>query len=280
MKLIAGTSNFRLSESIAHYLALSLMSVDIQKFADGEICIRIQEDVADEDVYVLQSLFPNINDCLVELLILSNVLKKNGAKKITAVIPYYAYARQQDSASLVVSLLTASGVDRILTLDLHNSNVGIDTLATTSLFATDIQTRFKDSVVIVSPDAGGIERARCLAQKLNVDLVTLNKVREPNVRIHKIDADVKGKNCLIVDDIVDSGATLIGAAEALKEAGAKEIHVYVTHAVLSGNAVNHIKKSKIDSMTTTDSIRSSGALTDFFILSVAEIIGQGIKAQK
>lgn len=277
MKLISGTSNLVLAESISFYLEIPLTSVDIQKFPDGEISIRIQEDVVDEDVYVLQSLAPNANEGLIELLLLIHVLREKRVKSITTIIAYYAYARQKESVSFVADILGASGVNRILTIDPHTLDVGTDTLMTTSLFVADIQSRFKsESMIIVSPDAGGIERARCVAQKLTVDLVVLDKVRELNLCVHKIDADVKGKNCLIIDDIVDSGATLVGAAKALSEAGAREIHAYVTHALLSGNAVDQIKQSKIDSLTTTYSIRSD-KLAGFRSLSVAETLGQAIK---
>jgi ribose-phosphate pyrophosphokinase len=289
MKVVAGTSHVALAESIARYLKVSLASVDIGRFADSEIYIKVQENVTGEDVYIVQSLAPFVHEYLIELCGLSYALKKKGAKKIIAVIPYYAYARQdkenQDFVFLVANLLKASGVDNILTLDFHNPGIkrflplSVDVSTVIPIFANDIQNRFENkSIAIVSPDVGGIDRARCLSEKLNADLVALSKVRESigeDVCILKIETDVKGKNCVIIDDIVDSGATLFRAAEALKKAGAREVHAYVTHAVLS-NGVDKLKQSKIDSLTTTNSIKQSDKINSFNILSIAETLANRI----
>ncbi len=286
MKLLTGTSNIPLASSIAEYLKISLIFADVKRFADGEINVRIQDDIVGEDVYIIQSLAPLVNEYLMELFILSNVLREMGAREITAMIPYYAYARQdkdnQNLAFFFATLLKASGVDRIITLDLHNPDickffpVKMDALKATSLFAHDIQTRFEDELItIVSPDEGGSERARCLAEQLGTEYIILRKIRvNGDVCVFNKETNVKGKICLIVDDIVDSGATLMGAAEVLKRAGAREIHAYITHAVLSGNAVEKIKLAKIDSLTVSDSIKKDwgGAR----LLSTAELLSKAI----
>ena len=262
MKILSGTSNPRLSKEISKKLKLKLINTNIKRFADGEIYIEINENIRGNSVFVIQSTSTPANDNLMELLLCIDALRRSSAKNITAVIPYFGYARQDRkvaprtsiSAKVVSNLITNAGASRIVTVDLHAGqiqgffDIPVDNLFTTPMFARYIKKKFKTkNLVCVSPDVGGVQRTRGLATKIKADLAIIDKRRpEPGKsQVMNIIGDVKGKNCIIVDDIIDSGGTIINAVEALKKAGAIDVYVFITHAVLSGDAAERIKKSKI-----------------------------------
>ena len=264
MKILSGTSNQRLSKDISKQLKLKLINTNIKRFADGEIYIEINENIRGNSVFVIQSTSTPANDNLMELLLCIDALRRSSAKNITAVIPYFGYARQDRkvaprtsiSAKVVSNLITNAGANRIVTVDLHAGqiqgffDIPVDNLFTTPLFARYIKRKFKTkNLVCVSPDVGGVQRTRGLATKIKADLAIIDKRRpEPGKsEVMNIIGDVKGKNCIIVDDIIDSGGTIINAVEALKKEGAIDVFVFITHAVLSGEAVDKIKNnSKIE----------------------------------
>jgi ribose-phosphate pyrophosphokinase len=271
MKILSGTSNQRLSKDISKQLKLKLINTNIKRFADGEIYIEINENIRGNSVFVIQSTSTPANDNLMELLLCIDALRRSSAKNITAVIPYFGYARQDRkvaprtsiSAKVVSNLITNAGANRIVTVDLHAGqiqgffDIPVDNLFTTPLFARYIKRKFKTkNLVCVSPDVGGVQRTRGLATKIKADLAIIDKRRpEPGKsEVMNIIGDVKGKNCIIVDDIIDSGGTIINAVEALKKEGAIDVFVFITHAVLSGEAVDKIKKSKIKKLIITDTI--------------------------
>ena len=277
MKLLAGNSNLPLSRSIADYLEMPLTDASVRRFADEEIFVEVNENVRGEDVFVVQSTSYPANDNLMELLVAIDALRRASARRITAVIPYYGYARQDRksggrtpiSAKLVANLITVAGADRVLTLDLHAGQIqGFFDIPTDNLYAApvltkDIQERFagKD-LTVVSPDVGGVIRARAVAKRLDADLAIIDKRREQAgvSEVMNIIGDVKGQYCILVDDIVDSAGTLCNAAVALMEAGAKSVSAYVTHGVLSGGAVARVSASPIESLATTDSIMATEAV--------------------
>ena len=261
MKILSGTSNQRLSKDISKQLKLKLINTNIKRFADGEIYIEINENIRGNSVFVIQSTSTPANDNLMELLLCIDALRRSSAKNITAVIPYFGYARQDRkvaprtsiSAKVVSNLITNAGANRIVTVDLHAGqiqgffDIPVDNLFTTPLFARYIKRKFKTkNLVCVSPDVGGVQRTRGLATKIKADLAIIDKRRpEPGKsEVMNIIGDVKGKNCIIVDDIIDSGGTIINAVEALKKEGAIDVFVFITHAVLSGEAVDKIKNQK------------------------------------
>ncbi len=271
MKILSGTSNQRLSKDISKQLKLKLINTNIKRFADGEIYIEINENIRGNSIFVIQSTSTPANDNLMELLLCIDALRRSSAKNITAVIPYFGYARQDRkvaprtsiSAKVVSNLITNAGANRIVTVDLHAGqiqgffDIPVDNLFTTPLFARYIKRKFKTkNLVCVSPDVGGVQRTRGLATKIKADLAIIDKRRpEPGKsEVMNIIGDVKGKNCIIVDDIIDSGGTIINAVEALKKEGAIDVFVFITHAVLSGEAVDKIKKSKIKKLIITDTI--------------------------
>ena len=274
MKILSGTSNTKLSKDIAKQLKLKLINTNIKRFADGEIYIEINENIRGNSVFVIQSTSNPANDNLMELLLVIDALRRSSAKNITAVIPYYGYARQDRkvaprtsiSAKVVANLLTNAGASRVLTVDLHAGQIQgffdmpVDNLFTTPLFAKYIKRKLKNKKLIcVSPDVGGVQRTRGLATKIKADLAIIDKRRPApgKSQVMNIIGDVKGKTCIIVDDIIDSGGTIVNAVEALKKSGAVEVFVFITHAVLSGNAVEKIKKSKIQKLIITDTIDNS-----------------------
>ena len=274
MKILSGTSNPRLSKEISKKLKLKLINTNIKRFADGEIYIEINENIRGNSVFVIQSTSTPANDNLMELLLCIDALRRSSAKNITAVIPYFGYARQDRkvaprtsiSAKVVSNLITNAGANRIVTVDLHAGqiqgffDIPVDNLFTTPLFARYIKKKFKSkNLVCVSPDVGGVQRTRGLATKIKADLAIIDKRRpEPGKsQVMNIIGDVKGKNCIIVDDIIDSGGTIINAIEALKKAGAIDVYVFITHAVLSGEAAEKIQKSKIKKLIITDTIDNS-----------------------
>jgi len=296
MKILSGTSNPRLSKEISKKLKLKLINTNIKKFADGEIYIEINENIRGNSVFVIQSTSTPANDNIMELLLCIDALRRSSAKNITAVIPYFGYARQDRkvaprtsiSAKVVSNLITNAGANRIVTVDLHAGqiqgffDIPVDNLFTTPLFARYIKKKFKTkNLVCVSPDVGGVQRTRGLATKIKVDLAIIDKRRpEPGKsEVMNIIGDVKGKNCVIIDDIIDSGGTIINAVEALKKAGAIDIYVFITHAVLSSDAAEKIKKSKIKKLIITDTIDNSLKIKNnskIEVISIAPLMAEAI----
>jgi len=296
MKILSGTSNPRLSKEISKKLKLKLINTNIKKFADGEIYIEINENIRGNSVFVIQSTSTPANDNIMELLLCIDALRRSSAKNITAVIPYFGYARQDRkvaprtsiSAKVVSNLITNAGASRIVTVDLHAGqiqgffDIPVDNLFTTPMFARYIKKKFKTkNLVCVSPDVGGVQRTRGLATKIKADLAIIDKRRpEPGKsQVMNIIGDVKGKNCIIVDDIIDSGGTIINAVEALKKAGAIDVYVFITHAVLSGEAAEKIKKSKIKKLIITDTIDNSLKIKNnskIEVISIAPLMAEAI----
>ncbi|HVX81562.1 MAG TPA: ribose-phosphate pyrophosphokinase, partial [Devosiaceae bacterium] len=257
MKLVTGNSNRALAEAVASYLELPLTDATVKRFADKEIFVEIHENVRGEDVFILQSTSFPANDNLMELLILSDALRRSSARRITAVVPYFGYARQDRratgrtpiSAKLVANLITEAGVNRVITLDLHAAqiqgffDIPTDNLYSAPVMVRDIQEHYDGAeLMIVSPDVGGVARARATAQRLGADLAIVDK-RRPRAGVSEvmnIIGDVSGRSCILIDDIVDSGGTLVNAAEALLQAGAKTVSAYITHAVLSDGASDRV----------------------------------------
>ena len=297
MKILSGTSNPSLSKSISKQLKLKLINTNIKNFADGEIYVEINENIRGNSVFVVQATSTPANDNLMELLLCIDALKRSSAKSVTAVIPYFGYARQDRkvvprtsiSAKVVSNLITKAGANRIVTVDLHAGQIQgffdmpVDNLFTTPLFARYIKKNIKSKkLTCVSPDAGGIERTRRLAKKINADLAIIDK-RRPHAgksQVMNVIGEIKNKNCIIVDDIIDSGGTIVNAVDALIKKGARDVHVFVTHAVLSGDAVNKIKKSKIKKLIITDTIDNSRRIKNVSkiqVLSIAPLMAEAIK---
>ena len=297
MKIIEGNSNIPLVESISKYLRVPITKAAIRRFSDMEIFVEIRENVRGEDVFCIQSTSFPANDNLVELLVVIDALKRGSAKRITAVIPYYGYARQDRkssprspiSAKLVANLITKAGADRVLTVDLHAGqiqgffDIPTDNLYASPVFIKDIKKRFKrNKIVIVSPDVGGVTRARAIAIALNVDLAIVDKRRERagESEVMNIIGDVNKANCIIIDDIVDSAGTICNAAKALKNAGARNVSSYITHGVLSGVAVKKVKNSSIDRLGVTDTIKTTPEIRktkNIEQLTLAPLLGEAIK---
>ena len=297
MKILSGTSNLSLSKSIARQLKLKLVNTNIKSFADGEVYVEINENIRGNSVFVIQSTSTPANDNLMELLLCIDALRRSSAKNITAVIPYFGYARQDRkvvprtsiSAKLVSNLITNAGASRIVTVDLHSGqiqgffDIPVDNLFTTPLFARYIKKNLKNkNLICVSPDVGGVQRTRGLATKINVDLAIIDKRRlQPGKsQVMRIIGNVQNKECIIVDDIIDSGGTIINAVDALIKEGAKNVYVFVTHAVLSGEAINKIKKSKINKLIITDSIDNAKKIKNVSkiqVLSIAPLMAEAIK---
>jgi ribose-phosphate pyrophosphokinase len=277
MKILSCNSNRPLAEAIAARLELPLTLASIKRFSDMEVFVEIQENVRGQDVFVIQSTSYPTNDNLMELLVTLDALKRGSARRVTAVIPYYGYARQDRksgprtpiSAKLVANLITVAGASRVLTLELHAGqiqgffDIPTDNLYSTPVFARDIAERYKDkNVVIVSPDVGGVRRARAIAKRIEADLAIIDKRREAAgvSEVMNIIGDVQGRDCILVDDIVDSAGTLCNAAAALIEAGARSASAYVTHGVLSGGAVARVAASPLSELVITDSIQATDAM--------------------
>ena len=297
MKLLSGTGNLELSKKIAQNLKLKLVNSNIKRFSDGEIYVEINENIRGNSIFVIQSISTPANDNLMELLICIDALRRSSAKNITAVIPYFGYARQDRkvvprtaiSAKLVSNLITNAGAHRIVTVDLHAGqiqgffDIPVDNLFSTPIFSKHIKKYISNkNIICVAPDVGGVERARALGQKLNVGLAIVDKRRPApgKSQVMNIIGNVKGKNCLLVDDIIDSGGTIVNAAKALKEKGAKDVYVYVTHGVLSGNAVEQINNSKIKKLILTDTIDNSNKIkksSKIVVLSISNLMAEAIK---
>lgn len=297
MKLLSCNANRPLAEAIADYLDTRLTRSEVKTFSDQEIFVRIDENVRGEDVFVIQSTSYPANDNLMQLLICMDALRRASARRITAVIPYFGYARQDRktdgrtpiSAKLVANLISTSGADRVLTVDLHAGQIqGFFDIPTDNLFGSpvmvdDIRDRYgKSDLIVVSPDVGGVVRARALAKRLEADLAIVDK-RRPEAgasEVMNIIGDVSGKRCVMLDDMCDSGGTLANAAAALKEHGATSVSAYVTHGVLSNNAVQRIEKSVLDELVMTDSIQPSpDALKSksIRILPISPLLGEAIR---
>jgi len=297
MKILSGTSNLSLSRSIARQLKLKLVNTNIKSFADGEVYVEINENIRGNSVFVIQSTSTPANDNLMELLLCVDALRRSSAKNITAVIPYFGYARQDRkvvprtsiSAKLVSNLITNAGASRIVTVDLHSGqiqgffDIPVDNLFTTPLFTRYIKKNLKNkNLICVSPDVGGVQRTRGLATKIDVDLAIIDKRRlQPGKsQVMRIIGNVQNKECIIVDDIIDSGGTIVNAVDALIREGAKSVYVFVTHAVLSGEAINKIKKSKINKLIITDSIDNTKKIKNVSkiqVLSIAPLMAEAIK---
>ncbi|MBC7801321.1 MAG: ribose-phosphate pyrophosphokinase [Gemmatimonadaceae bacterium] len=277
MKILACNSNRPLAEAVAEKLQMKLAHASVRRFADMEIFVEVHENVRGEDVFVIQSTSYPANDHLMELLITLDALRRASARRVTAVIPYFGYARQDRkagprtpiSAKLVANLITEAGANRVLTLDLHAGqiqgffDIPVDNLYAAPMFAREIQHRYADrDLMIVSPDVGGVVRARAIASRLDVDLAIIDKRRDRAgvSEVMNVIGDVRAKDCILVDDICDSGGTLVNAALALTDNGARSVSVYVTHGVLSGAAAERIAASSIESMTVTDSILPTAAV--------------------
>ena len=296
MKILSCNSNRPLAEAIAAYLDVPLTSADVRRFADMEVFVEIHENVRGEDVFVVQSTSYPANDNVMELLVTLDALRRGSARRVTAVLPYYGYARQDRksgprtpiSAKLLANLITSAGADRVLTIDLHAAqiqgffDIPTDNLYAAPVFKNDIAKQYKDGkLMIVSPDVGGVVRARALAKRLDADLSIIDK-RRPRAGVSEvmnIIGDVSGRHCIMVDDIVDSGGTLCNAAQALMNAGALSVDAYVTHGVLSGGAVSRVASSPLNSLVTTDSIQATEAMRvakNIRQVSVAPLLGEAI----
>ncbi len=295
LKLFTGNANIDLAREICAFLSIPLGTAVVKRFSDGEINVDIGENVRGADVFILQPTCPPVNDHLVELLILMDALKRSSANRVTAVIPYYGYARQDRkvlprapiTAKLVADLLTAAGVSRVLTMDLHAGqiqgffNIPVDHLYAAPLMLEYIKENWDNDIVIVSPDAGGVERARAFAKRLNASLAIIDKRRGKanESKVMNIIGKVEGKSAIVLDDMVDTAGTLVQGAEALVESGAKRVLACATHPVLSGPAIRRLEKSEIEQLVVTNTIPlgNKAACKKIQVLSVAALLGEAIK---
>ena len=297
MKILSCNSNLPLADSISKELNLKLVDAEVKRFSDMEVSVEVKENVRGEDMFVIQSTSYPANDNLMELLVTLDALRRASAKRITAVIPYFGYARQDRksgprtpiSAKLVANLITSAGADRVLTMDLHAGQIqGFFDIPTDNLFAApvfvkDIKDRYSDvPTIVVSPDVGGVLRARAIARRINAGLAIIDKRREkPGAsEVMNIIGDVSKHHCILVDDIVDSGGTLCNAAQALVSAGAISVDAYVTHGVLSGSAVSRVLNSPLQNLVTTDSIQATEPIklaSNIRQISIATILGEAIR---
>jgi ribose-phosphate pyrophosphokinase len=296
IKLVSGNSNRALADAIAAHLAIPLSNAVVRRFADMEIFVEIQENVRGADMFVIQSTSSPVNDHLMELLIIIDALRRASARRITAAIPYFGYARQDRkggsrtpiSAKLVANLITRAGADRVMTVDLHAGQIqGFFDIPTDNLYASpvmvrDIKERFDLSkLMVISPDVGGVARARGLAKRIDAPLAIVDKRRERagESEVMNVIGEVEGRTCILVDDIVDSGGTLVNAADALLKQGATDVYAYLTHGVLSGGAVARITASALKELVITDSIQPTEAVRvahNIRVLSIATLMGEAI----
>jgi len=298
MKILSCNSNKVLAEAISSYIGVNLSNATIKKFADGEVFVKINENIRGEDLYIIQSTSPPVNDNLMELLIAIDAAKRASAKRITAVIPYFGYARQDRkdegrtsiSAKLIANLITSAGANRVVTTDLHAGqiqgffDIPLDNLFSVNELIEDMKkiTDKRSELAIVSPDVGGVVRARAFAKRINASLVIIDKRREraEESEVMNIIGEVKDKTCVILDDIADSAGTLCNAAKALKKNGAQEIYSYIVHGVLSGNALEKIKGSDIKELILTDTIQATESvknIKNIRHISIAPLLGEAIK---
>ncbi len=296
MKLFTGNSNTPLANAVAAYLGVELGKAEVGTFSDGEVSVEIRENVRGMDCFVLQSTCAPANTHLMELLIMVDALRRSSARRITAVIPYYGYARQDRkvaprapiTAKLVADLISVAGTDRVLCLDLHAGQIQgffeipVDNLYGTPVLLQEIRSRFDGELVVISPDAGGVERARAYAKRLDASLAIIDKRREAaNVsQVMNIVGDVEGKSCVMVDDMVDTAGTLTQGAEALRQAGAAHVYAAITHPVLSGPAIKRIEESPLEEVIVTDTIPlrpDARDCTKLRVVSVARLLGEAIR---
>ena len=297
MKLVTGNSNLKLADGISKYVGLELSNCDVKRFADNEIFVEMKENVRGEDVFVIQSTSYPANDNLMELLIIIDTLRRASAKRITAVLPYYGYARQDRkpgprtpiTSKLVANMIDKAGANRVLTMDLHAGQIqGFFDIPTDNLFAApvlveDIKSKLsKDTPIIVSPDVGGVVRARIIAKRIGADLAIVDKRREKagESEVVNIIGDVEGRECFMIDDIVDSAGTLCNASDALIKQGATKVYSYVTHGVLSGKAVERVNNSSLTKLLITDTIEESDAVKKsdkIDVISISSLLGEAIK---
>ena len=297
MKLVTGNSNLKLAKNISDYVGIDLSKCDVKRFADKEIFVEMHENVRGEDVFVIQSTSFPANDNLMELLIIIDTLKRASAKRITAVIPYFGYARQDRkpgprtpiTSKLIANMIDKAGANRVLTMDLHAGQIqGFFDIPTDNLFAaptltTNIKNKIKDNIpIVVSPDVGGVVRARIIASRIGADLAIVDKRREKagESEVMNIIGDVSGRSCFIIDDIVDSAGTLCNASDALLEQGAIDVYAYVTHGVLSGEAVERVNKSSLTKLIVTDTIEESDLVIKsdkIEVISISSLLGEAIK---
>ncbi|WP_456433130.1 ribose-phosphate diphosphokinase [Thermosulfuriphilus sp.] len=297
LKIFTGNSNPQMAQEICNYLSIPLGLATVRKFSDGETFVEIGENVRGADVFVIQSTCPPVNDYLMELLIMIDALRRASARRITAVIPYYGYARQDRkcaprvpiSAKLVANLITVAGARRLLSMDLHAGqiqgffDIPVDHLFAAPVLLSYIKERFRgEEIVMVSPDAGGVERTRAFAKRLDAQLAIIDKRRDrPNEsQVMNVIGDVKGKVAIILDDMIDTAGTMCQAAQALMDQGAKEVHGMATHPVLSGPAVERIKKSPLKSVVVTNTIplrQEAKAIGKIEVLSVSNLLGEAIR---
>ena len=297
MKLVTGNSNLKLADGFSKYVGLELSNCDVKRFADNEIFVEMKENVRGEDVFVIQSTSYPANDNLMELLIIIDTLRRASAKRITAVLPYYGYARQDRkpgprtpiTSKLVANMIDKAGANRVLTMDLHAGQIqGFFDIPTDNLFAApvlveDIKSKLtKDTPIIVSPDVGGVVRARIIAKRIGADLAIVDKRREKagESEVMNIIGDVEGRECFMIDDIVDSAGTLCNASDALIKQGATKVYSYVTHGVLSGNAVERVNNSSLTKLLITDTIEESDAVKKsdkIDVISISSLLGEAIK---
>ena len=297
MKIITGTSNIPLAKEVAEYINIPLANAAIKRFADDEVFVEIKENIRGEDVFIICSTSHPANDNLVELLVTIDALKRASAKRITAVMPYYGYARQDRkagprtpiSAKLVANLITTAGADRVLTIDLHAEqiqgffDIPTDNLFAGPVFAKDINKKFdSDNLVAVSPDVGGVVRTRGLANKLGASIAIIDKRRSKpgESEVMNIVGDVAGKDCIILDDIIDSAGTICNAANKLIEDGAKSVAAYITHGVLTGKALERVEKSSLSELVITNSINIGSKTSEtskLKVVSIAPLLGEAIK---
>ena len=297
MKLVTGNSNLKLADGISKYVGLELSNCDVKRFADNEIFVEMKENVRGEDVFVIQSTSYPANDNLMELLIIIDTLRRASAKRITAVIPYYGYARQDRkpgprtpiTSKLVANMIDKAGANRVLTMDLHAGQIqGFFDIPTDNLFAApvlveDIKSKLtRDTPIIISPDVGGVVRARIIAKRIGADLAIVDKRREKagESEVMNIIGDVEGRECFMIDDIVDSAGTLCNASDALIKQGATKVYSYVTHGVLSGKAVERVNNSSLTKLLITDTIEESDAVKKsdkIDVISISSLLGEAIK---
>jgi ribose-phosphate pyrophosphokinase len=297
LSIFAGGANRPLAEATAAYMGIRLSQVDLTRFSDGEIFVRVGDNVRSADVYVIQPTCSPVNDNLMELLVMVDALRRASAGSITAVLPYYGYARQDRkvaprtpiTAKLIADLLTAGGVNRVVAIDLHAGQIQgffsqpFDHLYANRVFLDYLQPKFRDSPpVFVSPDAGGVERARAYAKRMNTDLAIIDKRRErANVsEVMHVIGEIKGRDCIILDDMIDTAGTLCNGAQALTDAGARRVYACATHPVLSGSAIERIAKSVLQEVVVTDTIplRAGAEQTGKFkVLTVASLLGEAIR---
>ena len=297
MNIISGNSNPKLALEVASELGEKIVNVTVTKFSDQEVFVEILENVRGKNVFVIQSTSAPANDHLMELLITIDALKRASAQTITAVIPYFGYARQDRkvgprtpiSAKLIANILTTAGIDRLLTIDLHAGqiqgffDIPVDNLYAAPIITKDINTKYKSKdIVVVSPDVGGVVRARNIANRINANLAIVDKRRDKanTSEVMNIIGDVSNRDCLVVDDIVDTAGTLCNAAEALKSAGAKSVSAYISHGVLSGPAIKRISESKLSELVITNSIAASKQIVDspnIRVLNLASLIAEAIR---